>query len=232
MYEKTILCLANSQKPPSGRCIAGKEVAGTDIGKWIRPVSARLSREVSETERRYDDGRKAKLLDIISIAFARHEPQDHQVENHVIDEDYYWEKGGEASWAQVQTLGDPIDPKFWLSSESTYYGLHDKISPTVVRGHDTSLQLIVLPCVAIEVRSEPGYEGRPARKRVRGRFQVGGLHYLLSVTDPVIEEKYLARGLGDYNIEHVAMCVSLTEIWNGYAFRVIASVITADRCRS
>ena len=232
MYEKTILCLANSQKPPSGRCIAGKEVSGTDVGKWIRPVSARPSREVSETERRYENGRKAKPLDIISIAFARHEPQGHQVENHVLDEDYYWEKEGEASWAQVQAAADPIDPKFWSASESTYYGLHDKISPIVAGSHYTSLQLITLPRLAIEVRSEPGYEGRPARKRVRGRFQVGGLQYLLSVTDPVVEETYLARDLGEYSIDRVAMCVSLTEIWNGYAFRVIASVITADRCRS
>jgi len=66
MYEITMICLANSRKPPSGRCIAGKEFAGNKVGKWLRPVSARPGHEVSEDERRYESGIKAQLLGIMS----------------------------------------------------------------------------------------------------------------------------------------------------------------------
>ncbi len=32
---KQIVCLANSRKPPSGRCIAGREYSGGHPGPWI-----------------------------------------------------------------------------------------------------------------------------------------------------------------------------------------------------
>lgn len=119
MYEITVLCLANSRKPPSGRCIAGKQFDGATTKEWIRPVSARVSHEVSEKERRYETGTKAQLLDIIRIPLRKKDPQGHQVENHALDPDYYWEKKGSATWAQVKAAVDPYDTKFWIRSQST-----------------------------------------------------------------------------------------------------------------
>lgn len=87
-YTKTILCLANSRKL-SGRCIAGKEKLRRGYGEWIRPVSARPSEEISEEERRYENGQSAQILDVISVPMREPRPGAHQTENHLIDDDYY-----------------------------------------------------------------------------------------------------------------------------------------------
>ncbi len=85
MYQYKIVCLANSRKPPSGRCIAGKLWDAGKAGVWLRPVSARASHEVSEAERRYPDGHLARLLDIVTVPLIQAKPFHFQHENHVLD---------------------------------------------------------------------------------------------------------------------------------------------------
>lgn len=230
MYTKTIICLANSRKPPSGRCIAGREIAGGEVGAWLRPISARQGHEVSDEERRYEGGKKAQLLDIICVPLTRPSPDGHQVENHVLDDGYYWSKEGSATWDLVLASADPYDPAFWANSQSTYHGINDKVSEDVVNSAGCSLKLIVVNDLVVHVRREEGFETNPARRRVRARFTLNGQRYLLSVTDTEIEELYLTMADGDYAIGEAALCISLVEVWNGFAFRVVASVITAERC--
>jgi hypothetical protein len=228
MYLRTIVCLANSKKPPSGRCVAGKELDGPREGHWVRPVSAREGQEVSEDERRYENGRRAQLLDIINVPLISHQPTGHQVENHILDSDYYWEPIGRATWAQVIALIDPYDANFWQPGESTHHGVHDKISEFITPSITSSLKLIRPESFFLVVQREEGYEGRPSRKRVRGRFNYHGRFYILSVTDPWVEDDYLTRNEGTYEIENAVLCISLAGVWNGYAFRLVASVITPD----
>lgn len=65
---------------------------------------------------------------------------------------------------------------------------------------------------------------------MRGRFTLDGNPYLMSVTDPEIKEAYLLRGDEKYPIGDAALCVSLVDVYHGFAFRVIASHITQQRC--
>jgi hypothetical protein len=86
----------------TGRCLAGKEVRGTGYGVWIRPVSSRETGEISEEERRYENGQEPKLLDIIDITLRAAKPQTFQTENHLIDEEVYWRKAGQATVDDVK----------------------------------------------------------------------------------------------------------------------------------
>jgi hypothetical protein len=225
MYLRKIICLANSKKPPSGRCVAGKEFDGKRAGQWIRPVSVREGQEVSEDERRYENGRRAQLLDVINVPLIKHQPSGHQVENHVLA-DNYWDPRGKATWAQVNALIDPYAADFWRDGGSTRFGLNDKIGELIAASMRSSLKLIRPDSFSLVVQREDGYEGRPSRKRVRGRFDYHGRTYILSVTDPLVEDDYLARNEGAYQIGSVLLCISLASVWNGYAFRLVASVIT------
>ena len=233
MYEITILCLANSRKPPSGRCIAGKVYAnGGTTADWVRPVSARPTHEVSEEERRYEGGSKAQLLDIISVPLRQASPSRHQVENHKLDEQYYWKKEGTATWTQVKAAVDPYDARFWGNSQSTYHGLNDKVPEVAVDAIGSSLKLILVTDLVISVSRENGYEGNPSRRRVRAKFTFSDTKYWMSITDPETEEEFLTQGDEEYQIGEAALCISLAEVWNGFAFRVVASVITPNRCEA
>lgn len=182
-YTKTIVCLANSRKPPSGRCIAGREVVANGFGDWIRPVSARPTQEISEEERRYENGRDPQVLDVITIAMTCPQPQNHQQENHLIDTDYYWQRRRAMPWHAVQgAVEDPTGP-LWINGYSSSYGDNDRVPEGRASTLPGSLYLIRPASLTLVVASEGGDFG-PPRRRVRARFELCGYQYCLVVTDP------------------------------------------------
>lgn len=230
-YEKTIVCLANSRKPPSGRCVAGREIEGGRFDAWIRPVSERTTREVSLEERRYEYGRDPQVLDIITIRFARPEPELYQRENHVIHPDYYWIRSGTVSWSDLQrAVEDPYGP-LWLNGDSSSHGENDRVAETDAAGLERSLYLIRPERLRLLVAREGAGIGRTKRK-VRARFRLCGHTYCLAVTDPPIELDYLAQQNGEYPVPEALLCVSLGELFHGYAYKLAAAVITPDRAET
>jgi putative nucleic acid modification protein with dual OB domain len=225
-YQTRILCLANSRKP-SGRCIAGKRYDNGNYGEWIRPVSSRPIGEVSEEERRYEDGRDPKLLDIIDIPMLRHQRKEYQQENHILDPDAYWVHRGRATWA---ALGAALDRPhgLWPNGYSTSAGLNDRVPEAIARALTSSLLLIQPEILAIWVGAPGADYGNPKRK-VRAQFAYGGNRYNVTVTDPVIEREYFLRPNGEYPVPQAYLCLSLGELHEGFAYKLVAAVITATR---
>ncbi|OOO17851.1 UNVERIFIED_ORG: hypothetical protein BTE55_32440 [Rhizobium sophorae] len=224
-YSKTILCLANSRKI-SGRCIAGRELSKGQLGAWIRPVSARLNAELSEEDRRFENGRDPRVLDIIRIPMIEPKPHAFQVENHLIDAEYYWTLEGRGSWQQaIGALDNPLKP-LWDNTSSSYSGLHDRVAEANASPADGSLRLIEVDDLQITVAVE-GAEFGNGKRKVRGRFTHGGVQHYLSITDPPVERQYLLGANGVFPVGKALLCVSLSEPFNGWTYKLIASVITA-----
>lgn len=223
---KRIVCLANSRKH-SGRCIAGKEVFTDGYGKWIRPVSARPSAEVSEEERRYENGVSPRVLDIIQVPIIGARPQLYQSENYVIDADFYWAKDGELSWGDVKPLVDQPVP-LWASGDSTYYGSNDRVNVAIAAKLDNSLLLIEPEDLTIKVVTEGAAFGNPKR-RVRADFRHLGTYYSLIVTDPVAEKTLLAKANAEYTPKDTYLCISLGEVHSdGWCYKLVASVMNGQ----
>ena len=225
-YVKKVVCLANSRKH-SGRCIAGKEVTENGYGAWIRPVSARPSAEVSEEERRYENGQDPTVLDIIDIPFIAPAPLLHQTENHIIDGDCYWAKRGKLPWGEMKRLVDKPET-LWSNGDSTYYGLNDRVKLDVAVRMTGSLVLIQPTSPSIHVQTEGAEFGNP-RRRVRASFGYRGTSYIMVVTDPVAERVFLGKTDGQYALDDAYICISLGEAHtDNYCYKLVASVIIKE----
>lgn len=228
-YTKKIVCLANSRKI-SGRCIAGKEVLAKGFGEWIRPVSNRQSAEISEEERRYDNGGDPKLLDVLTIPMLEPRSNAYQTENHLIDDGMHWAKVDRLGWNDLGKLADQQRGPLWLNGDSSYNGLNDRIPLAQAEKLKGSLLLIEPESLSIRVAVE-GMEHR--KRRVRACFRYSGHDYILSVTDPYIERTYLDMKDGEHKIRDVYLSVSLGDVFDKdqCCYKLVAAAITPERVK-
>jgi hypothetical protein len=225
-YTKTIVCLANSRRPPSGRCIAGKEKLKSGYGAWIRPVSDRPGQEVSLEERRYEDGQDPRVLDIIEVPMIGPAPTLHQTENHIIDADYYWVRKGDLPWEELESLLDKTGT-LWPNGDSSYNGINDRLKQNIAATLTGSLFFIEPKALSIRVQMEGGLYA-PSKRKVRAKFKYGGVEYLLTVTDPVAESFFLSKGEGDYPMGDTFLCVSLGGVYerDNCCYKLVAGLIS------
>lgn len=221
-YGKTIICLAISRKN-SGRCIAGKEIIGNVVGDWIRPVSGRGTGELSDREALFPDGNYPTLGDVVAIRMKAPQSHEYQPENHIINSGYYWELIRPGTMEEVYAAIDAVQGPLWVNN-SSYNGLNDRVPIADAASLGSSLKLIAVSDFAICVAVE-GAEFGNGRRKLRGKFSLNGLNYWLAVTDPDIENQYLAGGDGTFPVGLAILCVSLGEPYQGYAYKLIAGVI-------
>lgn len=222
---KAIVCFANSRKY-QGRCLAGKELVGAQLGRWIRPVSERPRQELSRNERCYWHGGDPRLLDIVEMTLAGPPPPGHayQTENLQIAPKPRPRKRGRWKWADLQPYLD-TPALLWTNGSSSLHGMNDRVRLAEAARFTHSLLLIEPKDLRLEVGVE-GVAFGQARPRLRAHFQYKMIEYRFSVTDPAIERGMLARGRGEYPIPGAYLCVSLGEPHtDNFCYKLVASVI-------
>jgi putative nucleic acid modification protein with dual OB domain len=222
-YVKRIVCLANSYKPPSGRCLAGIELLDNGKhGPWLRPVSARESEEVSYSEYRYASGESPKLLDIIDVPLSKAAPHNHQIENHIIDAKSWWVKKGVFAWDALEQIRDRPD-SIWINSDHTQAGVYDCMSSVKAATVHGSLLLIKRKDFVVEI----GTNSWTGKRTYRGKFDYKGTHHSFSLTDPIARNAFSGKKEGDYPMSDVYLCLSLTEAFkeDGRCHKLVAAVI-------
>lgn len=217
---RTLVCLANSRKN-SGRCVAGIVDDGQE--EWIRPVSARSSREVSKHERQYEDGSDPRVLDIVSVRLIQPQPYSFQSENWLLDPSYSWKKVGRVGWGELLTLGQEPET-LWINGHNTYHGRNDRVPVEKADTLSDSLKLIRVDRVTLHVHA-PSVAFDNPRRVVDAQFRYAGSEYILRVTDPEYERGYLAMSDGVYGLRESFVTVSLGDSYDGYSYKLVAAII-------
>ena len=201
---RRIVCLANSRKP-DGRCVAGKLYAQGKFGAWLRPISIREGEELSEQERHTSKGVEPALLDILEFTIFNHKPSAHQPENFVINPQHKFKQVGRISAEELLKVVDKPTNLWIMGYQSKTFGKNDLVPPTRISEVSNSLYLINPHSFTIQV-----VQGTYSLQ-VRGHFTYLGADYNLRVTDPILEEKFIPKGVGEYKIEDVLLTISLAE---------------------
>lgn len=220
---KRLVCLANSQKY-NGYCLAGKEIVSGGFGDWIRPVSAEEHGEIKQGELIYEDGSPITVCDTFIITLKGHSRHPYQSENYLIDGGYYCKKTGKITWQDIKEIATYEKRDLWLNGFSSNNGENDRIPLSRLSYPEKSLRLIYLPKAIISYHKE--YKGE---RKCRLSFSYQGIEYRLVVTDPEVRGLTFEKEEESYELQEAYCCISLGEPLNGYAYKLVAAIITKER---
>ncbi|MCA9252338.1 MAG: hypothetical protein R3E58_07440 [Phycisphaerae bacterium] len=234
MTTKRILILANSIKK-NARCVAGREILDDGVkrrlGEWIRPISRLSEGELLPNHYHYPNGVEASVLDIADLEFSSISPGPGQPENWLIDD--------EKSWHFVKS----VDPRHIAIVEESPKDLWlvqgarvDRISvdDQALRKPQSSLVVVRPEEFQIRMWSDKPPWLAHVRRFTKAIFTYAGTHYSLSITDPVFTQKYCSNHPGEGEAALVftppnggrcLICVSLTPPFDGYHYKVVATVL-------
>ena len=231
--KKEIVILAKSVKR-GHYCIAGREIIRKNselyIGEWCRLVSSHDEGAISAQEARLVEGGFPNFLDIIEFEVKKNVQDPTQPENWLITPNS-WKKIGSITKISVFNVCLEKFDTLWGSS----CGKTDRITTAdyLQNYHSSSICIVKPEKFIMELYTEYNpFQGYNQKKR-RGKIWYKGVLYNLAITDPEIDKKYfrpfpsIDEGVKriELNPENCLLCISLTPEFQGYHYKVIATVI-------
>ncbi|NMA74811.1 MAG: hypothetical protein GX963_11775 [Bacteroidales bacterium] len=207
-----LVVLANSFKE-GGRCLAGKTVI---TGRWIRPISDRTKKgELNNEEYSDPQGVEYKQLDILRIPLKISCPEFYQPENYLFDHRRI-KRIGQYPFEQLENIVDRPN-SVWLQDSRQA----DRLCENTLQDAPPNQSLLLIKPERFSIRKI----GSPPK--FRAVFVYNEFEYDLSITDPSIYHQ-LKYKKGDLIVnvrKPVFLCISLGQIWNGYSFKLVSSII-------
>jgi hypothetical protein len=238
-----MVVLAKSYKP-GGRCIAGKLVEYTNkntvkVGKWVRPVANDNTGHGALTDQmyRYDDGKEARVLDIVEIPILKHSPIDGQPENYIIDESKKWKKIGSLRADCIQNISEDIED-LWNDPNAKSHIVTEKYDQDGLISQ--SLCLIKPSNLLITLSNNLNEYEQCYKKKIVASFSYLGVNYEnISVTCPstrrLLSNQYPGEGQDPVtmplrNVDNYVFCMSLSPKFgnDGNHYKLVATVFDFD----
>ncbi len=217
--------------------MAGREVQSCGFGPWTRPVSRRELGELIKPELICDDGGLVEVMDVVDVTFEHHWPHGHQHENHLNAMTVPWVRRTRLGYDELLAAVEPEAPTLWPNGHSSKGGENNRVPWEEAQLLDHSLRLIHVPAftlhAAVDETPPQDKAFRPKwRWRVRVEFAYQDVPYLFWVTDPYVEKLAEKRGEGSHAFEEAIFCVSLGEPYDGYCYKLAATIITPKRAQA
>jgi hypothetical protein len=122
-------------------------------------------------------------------------------------------------------LNDHLDllQKYTVRSPSLLGNEHDRVAFTHFEDHPAQASLALIHLENITWHDTRSYRGN---RQIRAQFTLRNAHYDLGVTDPAWDMKLAHLSVGESEAGHnVMLTVSLSEPFNGYCFKLVATVL-------
>ena len=215
MQELEFVCLANSYRPPGGRCIAG--ILTSDWLTWVRPVTSVGALPDSSCS-------GFGLLDVIRVSARQPCADQYQPEN--------WELANDRV-RRIRTL-TPAESlrllRSWTDESPLIFGKSAAgVAETIFDEEPAKASLVI-----VEPKGLRWTVAMKKRKQVRAIFHLGPISYDLPVTDPLWIDRFADKQVGStfpgtfggVSASHqVFMTISMGAPYEGKCFKLVAAVI-------
>ncbi len=234
---KYVIVLANSIKHAPSTCIAGREIISGSknyqIGGWVRPISRHGEGELYPSETQLGPLRQPRVMDFLEIPLEGHAKNSLQPENWFISPGERWKLANDLFAKPGIELLTETPQHLWLQPQQKT----DRVSADFLKLLKLNSSLYLVQVTKLRVKFFwKVWAGEYSRKR-RVNFRYCGVDYDLGLTDPVFVEKYRERfpTQGESQVEFdieppggCCLCVSLAPEFNGYHYKVVATIIEAQ----
>lgn len=228
VVRKSMIVLANSMKR-SERCIAGRELllvnGQTVLSSWLRPVSNHGEGELTLLERvNVLSNLEIGVGDIVDVSLDSQQSDPSQPENWLLFQSPSWTNADPQFSAPALDQLEERPISLWAEPGTST----DRCRDGWLAKNPPTQSLYVVRAEQLVVRLSVDPSGKVTRRCL---FEFGGAKYDLSLTDP---EAFLrlgrhqprpGTGVVDVPIGSVRICVSLARSFQGFHYKVVATIL-------
>ncbi len=233
---KILVILANSFKHHPSTCIAGREVRDKgnhyEIESWIRPISTHDEGGLYPSESQLTNGRSPVVFDFVQVELSANTHESTQPENWLIATNAKWKCLTPKFEKPSMNLLVEVPQDLWLEKAQP----SDRISATAITLKPPKQSLFFISLKSVTVQFGWRQWDSEYKPRRRALFTYNSKQYDLGITDSAFLDRYRSefppkgQSTKEFKIggkEGCFLVVSLAPAFNGFHYKVVATIIEA-----